>query len=711
VSGAVTVAFFPFLPIPFALVQEIEPRAYPERLSISALVEEVAKREDELAANADSAVNSAPEIAPARQTAALDEQTPPDQATPDGDAPAPIPAPSATIGIDLPLSADEALLDGRRRPGDVDILPDAIRQNNLGALRAPPPEAFPTDPDFPLPDRWRLSEALGLTVGVDGKPRKHRFLDPYNQNTYKGDRPLCIPPKDDDEFAAFQAARLAAGQRKCKTPRFLGLDGSDWFLALSATSDTIIEPRSFPIPVGVQSTERPGSNDVFGRSHSEVYAQTFLFGGSLIKGFTAFKPPDVEYRAIFALQTVYVDVPERRVLHVQPSRKSHRFDYFLGVQELFFDYHIRNVSDRYDFDSFRIGIQPFQADFRGFLFNDQQLGIRFFGNRDNNRYQYNLAVFWRLEKDTNTGLNSVIKRPRDDFVFHANLYRQDFPVVGMTSQVSATVNVNREGDEIYSDTNGFPARPALLGTLRPRSYDVAYLGYSMDGHWGRLNWTSSAYLALGEDRDSFFTGRKAKVRSFFFAAEPSYDFNWVRLRGSFLYASGDKDPYDNKETGYDAIFENPIFAGADTSYWIRQTIPFAGGGRAVTVNSRNGVLANLRSSKEEGQSNFNNPGTILAGVGADFDITPRLRITTNINKLWFQNTNVIKALRVEGSIPKSIGTDVSISAIYRPKAIQNVVFRLSGALLDSGKGFQDLFGSAGRDKRFYSVLFNAILSY
>mgnify|MGYP001457223909 CR=1 FL=1 len=42
------------------------------------------------------------------------------------------------------------------------------------------------------------------------------------------------------------------------------------------------------------------------------------------------------------------------------------------------------------------------------------------------------------------------------------------------------------------------------------------------------------------------------------------------------------DFYDDKETGFDAVFENPVFAGADTSYWIRQTIPFAGGGRVVS---------------------------------------------------------------------------------------------------------------------------------
>ena len=100
---------------------------------------------------------------------------------------------------------------------------------------------------------------------------------------------------------------------------------------------------------------------------------------------------------------------------------------FVGVQELFFDYHIRNTSDRYDFDSFRIGIQPFQADFRGFLFQDQQLGLRFFGTRDNNRFQYNVAAFWRLEKDTNSGLNAVLPDPARRLSVHRQCLSAGFP--------------------------------------------------------------------------------------------------------------------------------------------------------------------------------------------------------------------------------------------------------------------------------------------
>lgn len=590
------------------------------------------------------------------------------------------------------------IIDGRRRPGYRPDLPDRLTQDNAGALRPPPPEAFPGIQDqLPVPDRWRLIESLGVV--------KERWFDPYHQNTYKGDRALCIATEEEQE----RRARL--GEARCKTPKFLGLKGDDWFFVANAVSDTVFEPRTFPIPVGVQTTSRPGSLDVFGKNRSFVAAQTFIAGFALIKGSTAFKPPDVEYRLTLAYQANYVDVPERRVLDVRPSKASHRYDSFLGVQELFVDKHLGNTSDRYDFYSVRVGIQPFQSDFRGFLFNDSQLGIRLFGNRDNNRFQYNLAAFWRLEKDTNSGLNDITQTPRSDFIFTGNLYRQDLPVVGLTSQVSVTYNMNREKDDVQIDHNGFPVRPALLGDLRGRAYDVVYLGYSADGRIGRINLTASLYAALGEDRNSFFTSKPAEIRAGFGAVELSYDHDWMRFRLSGLYATGDGDPYNNTEGGFDAIFENPIFGGADTSYWIRQTIPFAGGGRVISINGRNGILNSLRSSKEEGQSNFNNPGTIFLGAGADFDLSPQFRISTNLNHLWFENTSSLQALRMEGSIPKDIGWDLSVATIWRPKATQNIVGRLSAAVLLPGEGFKDLFENKQREDAYVSILANLILSF
>ena len=145
--------------------------------------------------------------------------------------------------------------------------------------------------------------------------------------------------------------------------------------------------------------------------------------------------------------------------------------------------------------------------------------------------------------------------------------------------------------------------------------------------------------------------------------ELSRDFSWIRLRGSLLLASGDADPYDDKATGFDAIFENPQFAGADTSYWVRQTIPFAGGGRAVSVNGRNGILNSLRSSKEQGQSNFVNPGLVLLGIGADLDLKPELRLTANLNHLRFMHTGVLGALRNEAPPPKEIGPPPNLTLV------------------------------------------------
>ncbi|MDZ7687089.1 MAG: hypothetical protein U5O39_20795 [Gammaproteobacteria bacterium] len=185
------------------------------------------------------------------------------------------------------------------------------------------------------------------------------------------------------------------------------------------------------------------------------------------------------------------------------------------------------------------------------------------------------------------------------------------------------------------------------------------------------------------------------------------DFDWRRFRLSFLYASGDDDPFDDKSKGFDSIFENPQFAGADTSYWIRQSVPFVGGGR-VALSGRNGVLNSLRSSKELGQSNFTNPGLILLGAGADLDVLPELRLSFNANQLWFDKTGVLEVARNQAGIDRNIGTDVSVSAIWRPLMIQNIVVRASYAALIPGDGYKSLFPD---DDTPQSLLFNFILSY
>jgi hypothetical protein len=579
--------------------------------------------------------------------------------------------------VQLPLKTERELGNAgrsevRRRPGGGEERPGAVRPavqdldpNRLSALQpVAAPRIWQDHGQVPIPDRWRVLDTLGVV--------RERWWDPYNQNTIKADKPVH----------------------------------GDWFFNLLVVSDTVFEPRRLPTPVGPQSTTRPGSLDINGEGRQHLWNENLIVSLIYYQGDTTFRPPDWEFRLTPVFNLNYTRSREDRLLRIDPREGRGRSDGHVALQEAFIDYHIRNVSDRYDFDSVRIGIQPFSTDFRGFLFQDNQLALRFFGTRDNNFWQYNLVWIRRLEKDTNSGLNDVATRIRDDDLYVANLIRQDWPVRGFFSQGIVAHNRNRESDRFYFDNNGILARPASLGGERPRDYHVTYAGYNGDGHFGRLNLTVASYLAFGRESTGTFRDGPRDILAGFAAAEAGVDFSWIRYRISLLWASGDSDPFDDEANGFDAVFENPIFAGADTSFYIRQPVPLIGGG-AVALSTRNGLLNNLRHSKEHGQSNFANPGLRLAGLGTDLDLLPELRLSFNANYLWFDHTGTLEAARNQGNISRDIGLDLSTALIWRPWMHQNVVFRLSGAALYPGTGFRDLYP----DRRSYSVLANLVLTY
>ncbi|MFT5013502.1 MAG: hypothetical protein ACI9HY_000356 [Planctomycetaceae bacterium] len=559
----------------------------------------------------------------------------------------------------------------RRRPGapvDEYELPLCEDTPDEGRIRA---WVDPIDLGPPVPDRWRIVNNVGVNTNL---------WDPYNaQNWLKGDMPVW---------------------------------GKDWFYSIIAISDTIIEPRRFPIPVGNATTSRSGALDTIGLGETTILAQTLILENVFYKGNTTFKPPDWEFRFTPAFNINQVHADEKGILNVDPDKggqsNRRRRDTFMGVQALFVDKHLRNVSDRFDFDSIRVGIQPFSSDFRGFLFQDAQFGVRLFGTRENNVFQYNLAWFQRLEKDTNSGLNDVTQPLRDDHVFIANVYWQDFPRVGFFSQGTVIHNSNREKGQSLFDKNGFIQRPASLLDERTRNYEVTYFGYSGDGHFERVNLTTSAYYAYGHQTSTRIASKEEKISAFFIAAEASMDFDWIRPRLSILWTSGDDDPFDDEANGFDAIFENPQFAGADTSFIIRQNVPLIGGG-GIALMGRNSIIPSLRPSKEQGQSNFINPGIQMIGIGADADLLPELRLSLNWNYFRFDSTEILEAARQQGPIDNDLGHDVSISLTYRPLMSQNIVFRLSAAGLLGQDGFDDLYGNEADTP--YSVLGNITLMY
>jgi hypothetical protein len=514
-----------------------------------------------------------------------------------------------------------------------------------------------------VPDRWRMFYA--------GK-----WYDPYNQNVLKGDIPVFGSPAE------------------------------PWFTEVSVISDTFFEARRVPVPVGFASTKRPNSNDTFGDGNQVLFGENVIMSFGLIKGNTSFKPPDFELRVAPIFNFNYVKAEEDGVLFADPARGDERSYNDFGFQELFADIHLANLSERYDFLSMRGGIQQFNADFRGFLYNDNEPGVRLFGDYDNNKTQFNLAWFNRLDKNVNSGINSTFDN-RHEQVVVANTYRQDLIAPGHTTSVSVVYRGDTSGNYGYVyDQNGFLTRPAPIGDERPGNIYSTYFGVGGDGHIDRINTTTQIYYALGSQSHNEIAQRQVDINAGMFAQEFSYDIDWIRVRVSGMWASGDKDPRDNEATGFDAIYDSPNFAGGDLSYWQREGIPFVGTGGTNLVN-RNSLLPNFRATKEMGQSNFVNPGLRLYNLGVDFELLPELKLVTNASFLQFDQTESLELVRMDGSISRDIGWDLSAGFLYRPFLNQNVLVRMGSAVLLPESGQENLFGNQTN----YHAFTNLILQY
>jgi len=513
-----------------------------------------------------------------------------------------------------------------------------------------------------IPDRWRQF--------YTGK-----WYDPYNQNVLKGDLPI------------------------------FGSAGHEWFLNIGIISDTLFERTKIALPVGGASTSKSGRTNTLGNGMLSASVENIVTSFSLIRGNTTFKPPEYELRVTPVFNFNHVESEETGVLNINPARGTDRDDQHIGFLELFADVHLANISKRYDFVSSRIGIQEFQSDFRGFVFTDSAPGVRFFGNFDNNQWQYNLAAFSRLDKDTNSGINTM--NSRHENVFLLNLFRQDAPVIGHQLSASVIYREDTAGNEgFHYDQNGVLRRPASLGDERNKNIYTTYFGLANDGHIGRFNTTGAAYFVVGSESHNPIAGAQQDIMAGMVAEEISYDMDWIRVRASAMWASGDSDPFDGTATGFDAIVDNPNFAGGDLSYWQRQALPLIAGGEVFLVN-KNSLLPDFRAGKEEGQSNFVNPGLRLVNLGVDFELTPELKLITNYSYLQFDQVEPLQVLRQDGSFGRNIGFDLSAGLIYRPFINNNVQFKFGASALLPGNGIENLYG----DNTLYSFFTNMLLVY
>jgi hypothetical protein len=222
---------------------------------------------------------------------------------------------------------------------------------------------------------------------------------------------------------------------------------------------------------------------------------------------------------------------------------------------------------------------------------------------------------------------------------------------------------------------------------QPHKIDVCYFGLAGDGHIGRINITDQFYWAVGHDSLNPLANQAQDINAQMAAVELSYDRDWVRFRSSVFWASGDDNINNAHATGFDAIVDNPNFAGGEFSFWQRQQIKLFG----VNLVQERSLLPDLRSSKFEGQSNFVNPGLFLVNVGMDFDLTPKWKLITNANELWFDETAVLKQFIFQNQVRHNIGTDLSIGCEYRPLLNNNIIARFGISTLIPGDGFKDIY--------------------
>ncbi|HEV7682989.1 MAG TPA: carboxypeptidase-like regulatory domain-containing protein [Pyrinomonadaceae bacterium] len=513
-------------------------------------------------------------------------------------------------------------------------------------------------------DRWRIGfpeyDRYGdrAARGRDIPFKRGRWWDPYNQSVLKGDYPI---------------------------------KGNELFMILSAVSTTGVEQRRVPTSSGV-SADEPGSAEFFGQPEQFAAGETVQLSFELFHGDSTFRPRDwaIKISPTFSVPN-YLNARENGVVNIDVRRGANRTDTHISLEEAFAEVKLWDVNANYDFVSVRAGIQPFVSDFRGFIFSDNNLGLRFFGAADNNRIQFNAAYFSMLEKDTNSGLNRFDTRHQN--VYIANIFRQDFMRKGYTIQGSLHYNDDRRTVEY--DRNGFLVRPSLIGDVRPHAIKVGYLGISGDGHLGKLNLTHSYYYAFGRDDHNPIAGRSVSVRSNMGAVEASVDHDYLRFKGSFFFAQGDSNPTDNKGTGFDAIFDDPNFAGGQFSFWNRNGIRLTQTG--VGLVQPNSLLPSLRSSKTQGQANFVNPGIFIYNAGVDVELTQRIKTVFNVNYLRFHRTEPLEYVLFQNNIRHDIGWDYSVGVAYRPFLINNVTVTFGASTLQTGRGFRDIFTDRSRN--------------
>ena len=284
-------------------------------------------------------------------------------------------------------------------------------------VATPVPEVTAPGGEFQaLPNRWDFQWPTYKRYADDdkqpwviGSP-----LDPYNQNRLKADFPV--------------------------------FGSSSLFMNTNLQLNTALNPRQ--VGAGAATSQFFNNNN-------------FVGSLELFRGDTVFQPKSWAVRG-----TVVGNINDLTTAGVTKTQQTY------GIEEAFVEKRLAVLDTSFDFVSIRGGMQNFNSDFRGYLFVDNQLGVRLFGNARSNRDQYNVAFFSMRDRDQGSQLHSFGNR--DQTVVIANYFIQDFATPGYTVMFNVHVNRDNKASTTPRRTSCRPARSRSLRRL-PRRRQVGPL--------------------------------------------------------------------------------------------------------------------------------------------------------------------------------------------------------------------------------------------
>ena len=476
----------------------------------------------------------------------------------------------------------------------------------------------------PALNRWRLMEPLGV-----GERARNPLYDPYNPNVLKGDYPLV---------------------------------GEKVFFATTAVLDAFGDFKT-----NLDFTRR--IRNVPFDEHNDVGQLTGTLAVEVFHGDTVFAPKDW---AVRATPIVRWRCGDRNAIS-QGCGEDVRILEVFGEAKLF------EVGRNFDATSARLGLQIFNSDFQGFIYNDVQPGGRLFSELSRNQFKLNIAGFDRLNKEKLSGLNEF--KRREHAVAVASLEWDDFVMPGFNVLPNIVVSID---DKLN------------------RTLEAYYVGIATNGRLGRFNVNSAVYYVFGQTADNTPDRRSQDISAGMVFAQVAYPIQFAAPRLAVAWATGDRDPNDKHATGFDSVFDNVAFGGGQFSYLFGEKIQLGN----TTLLRGNSIFPSLRGANATSQ--FVNPGILAVNPGLDVAVTPKMLFEVNFNYARFDDTASLTRLAGSRSVANDIGYEPNAGLTYRPFLNEQVILFAGGAVLFPGQGLRDLFGT---DKTVYKAILRMVLVF